>query len=90
MGGAYPGVYPPMMRITALAAIVVLAFLAYIVLAAARGKPWAVLPAWGVALLMALGLVMNLLSPSAGERALWSPVVAVLLACALRVAWPKP
>lgn len=35
---------------------------------------------WGVVAFSALSLVLNLLTPSAGERAIWAPVALVLLA----------
>jgi len=87
MGGAFPGVYPPEMRVAAVVAALILAGLAFVVVRAADGRNWARRAVWGVVVLMALGLAMNLISPSAAERALWSPVAAVMLACALRVAW---
>ena len=88
MGGAYPGTYPPEMRVVAVAAALLLAGFAGLVLLAARGtvaRAWL----WPLAGLLGLGLALNLISPSAGERALWAPVVAVMLACTVRVAWGK-
>lgn len=91
MGGAFPGVLPPAMRVAAVAQIGVLGLLAFVVLARAG----VALPAWrgtsrrlvwAVVALLALSLALNLVTPSAGERALWAPVVAVLLLCGLRVA----
>ena len=34
----------------------------------------------------AVSLVLNLITPSAGERMLWAPVALVLLVCSLLVA----
>ena len=91
MGGAFPGVYPPPMRVAAVVQAAILAGIGLIVLAragvvlprAAAGMRW---PAWAVAGLSALGFVLNLITPSAGERLIWAPVTAVLFLCALRVA----
>lgn len=86
MGGAFPGAYPPRMRVAAGAAVVIVLALAWVVRRAAGGAGWAQRGVWGVVALMALGLALNLASPSRSERALWSPVVAVMLAAALSVA----
>jgi hypothetical protein len=44
---------------------------------------WAI---WLVVVGSALSLFLNLISPSSGERALWAPVLALLLASSLTVA----
>jgi hypothetical protein len=41
---------------------------------------------WFVVAFASLSLVLNLLTPSAGERALWAPVAALLLASSTVVA----
>lgn len=89
MGGAFPGVYPPAMRAVVQAAI--LALVAAIVLSRAgvalatwRGPSrWLV---WVVVALLAVGVVLNLITPSGIERLVWVPVVSLLFAAALRVA----
>jgi type IV secretory pathway VirB2 component (pilin) len=46
---------------------------------------------WVVVAFSAVSLVLNLITPSAGERMLWAPVALVLLVCSLLVATgPKP
>jgi hypothetical protein len=92
MGGAFPGQFPPVMRIAAIVQAVLLAGMAAVVLARAG----LILPAWSqashwlvwiVVAIMALGLVLNLITPSAGERAIWAPTVAILLISSLIVAF---
>jgi hypothetical protein len=70
---------------------IVLGLLALIVLSAARlvqpnvaaGLPWLV---WLPVLFSAISLVLNVVTPSAGERRIWAPVAAVLLVTSLAVA----
>ena len=91
MGGAYPGQFPPAMRVAALIQAGILLGFAGIVLARAgialraweRVSRWMV---WVVVAFAALSLVLNLITPSAGERMLWAPVALVLLVCSLLVA----
>jgi hypothetical protein len=91
MGGALTGVYPPAMRAAAVAQAVLLAGFAAVVLARAgvafprlaRPSRW---PAWIVVAFMAVSVILNLITPSGGERLLWAPVTVVLFACSLRVA----
>jgi hypothetical protein len=96
MGGAYPGQFPPAMRIAALVQAGILLGFAGIVLARAgitlrgwnRVARWMI---WVVVAFSAISLALNLSTPSAGERMLWSPVALVLLVCSLMVATgPKP
>ncbi len=91
MGGAYPGVFPPPMRVAAIVQALILALAVCIVLARAgvalpRWGGWVRRGAWAVVAFAAVSLVMNLATPSAGERALWAPVAALMLASSLRVA----
>ena len=94
MGGAYPGQFPPAMRVGALIQVGILLAFAGIVLARAgialrtweRVSRWMV---WVVVGFSALSLVLNLITPSAGERMLWAPVAFVLLVCSLLVATGK-
>jgi hypothetical protein len=91
MGGAFPGRFPPRMRVAAAIQGVVLGLVALIVLATAgvfdiplvTSLPWLI---WVVVALMAVGVVLNAISRSAGERRLWVPVTLVLLATSLLVA----
>ena len=91
MGGAFPGVFPPAMRVAALVQMGILALIALLVLARAkvllpgwhlvsRRVIWAVVPLLGV------GVVLNLLTPSVMERLIWAPVALALFLCSLRVA----
>ena len=96
MGGAYPGQFPPALRIAALVQAGILIGLAGIVLARAgiALKGWEHVARWMVwvaVVFSAVSLVLNLITPSAGERMLWAPVAFALLVCSLTVATgPKP
>lgn len=91
MGGSVPGRFPPRMRVSAFIQAVILAFLGIIVLSAAGiAAPdlvgqlsWLV---WLPVAFSGVGLVLNSISPSAGERRLWVPVTAVMLVTSLVVA----
>jgi hypothetical protein len=91
MGGAYPGRFPPMLRLAAAVQAVLLALAGLVVLARAG----LALPAWRrasrtlvwiVISLEAVGVAMNIATPSGGERALWAPVAVLLLASSLHIA----
>lgn len=91
MGGAFPGQFPPALRIAALVQATLLAALAAIVLARAgliltrwsRRAHWLV---WIVVAIAAVGLVLNVITPSGGERAIWAPVTLLLLVSSTIVA----
>jgi hypothetical protein len=91
MAGRFPGRYPSAMRVGALIQAVVIALIGLEVLsdadivvpAVADGLPWLI---WIVVAVSAVGLGLNLISPSAGERRLWVPVASVMLATSLVVA----
>jgi len=92
MGGAFPGQFPPALRIAALVQAVLLLALAAVVLARAgvilprwsRVSRWLI---WFVVAFAALSLVLNLITPSAGERAIWAPVAFLLLISSCIVAF---
>ena len=92
MGGAFPGRYPPAMRVAAVVMALIVALAALVVLSYARlllpeltaGTPWVF---WVIVALAAVGVVMNAASRSAGERRLWVPVTGVLLVSSLMVAF---
>lgn len=91
MGGAYPGRFPPAMRVAAVVQAVLLALLAGVVLACAGvALPgWAAASTrliWLVVAVAVLATILNWITPSARERRLWAPVATVMLACALTVA----
>ena len=94
MGGAAPGQFPPAMRVGAIVQAVLLAGMAAVILARAG----LILPGWSqvshwlvwiVVALTALSLVLNLITPSAGERAIWAPTLSLLLISSLIVAFSK-
>jgi hypothetical protein len=95
MGGAYPGQFPPELRVAAVVQAVILAGLALIVLACAG----VAMPKWSRAshrlvwlavAFSTLSLVLNLITPSAGERAIWAPVAFVMLVSSVTIAISKP
>jgi len=93
MGGAFPGQFPPELRIAAIVQAVLLAGLAAVILARAglilpswsRASRWL---AWVVVAFSTLSFILNLITPSAGERAIWAPTAFLLLMSSLVVAWP--
>ena len=94
MGGAFQGQFPPELRVAAVVQAVILAILALVVLARAG----IALPKWSrasrrliwvVVAFSAISLVLNTITPSAGERAIWVPVALVMLICSVIVAVSK-
>ncbi len=94
MGGAFPGQFPPALRIGALIQAAVLGAMAAVVLARAQ----LILPSWNrvsrwlmwfVVAFAALSLFLNLITPSAGERAIWAPTALLLLASSAVVAFSR-
>ncbi len=91
MGGAFPGRYPPKMRVAAAGMAALLGLLVLIVLSSAgminvpmlTGLPSLI---WLVVAFSAASVVLNAASRSAGERHIWVPVAIVMLACGLIVA----
>ena len=91
MGGAFPGRFPPPLRVAAVAQAVVICLLAVVVLSAAglvlpdlaAAFPWLV---WVPVAVSALAVVLNSISRSAGERRIWVPVAMLLLVSSLVVA----
>ncbi len=91
MGGRFPGKFPPAMRVAALVQAVVLALLAVIVTIKARlvlvgFYTVSETAIWVVFAIGVLSLIMNLVTPSRGERILWAPVALVLALSSLVVA----
>jgi hypothetical protein len=94
MGGAFPGRFPPAMRVAALVQAALIVLMTLVVLSRAG----LTLPSWSDAsrrlvwLVVALGVVsfaLNVATPSAGERMIWAPATFVLLACGVLVATGK-
>jgi hypothetical protein len=91
MGGAFPGRFPLALRIAALVQAALIVAMAVVVLSRAG----LVLPgwsgrtrwlAWCVVAFATVSLVLQLMTPSAGERAIWAPVALLLLASSTVVA----
>jgi hypothetical protein len=91
LGGVVPGPFPAALRIAALAQAALIAGMAAVVMAraglilggwsrASRRLVWIVVALAGVS------LVLNLITPSAGERAIWAPVALLLLGSSAVVA----
>lgn len=91
MGGAYPGRFPPRLRVGALVQAGLLAVLAVIVLAEAglvlpelaANYPWLIWLAVGFS---GVSVVLNAITRSAVERRIWLPVAIVMLVSSLLVA----
>lgn len=90
MGGRFPGRLPPKMRIAALLQIILLLVLAIIVLIKSGGAfsqfySIGKTGIWFVVAFFVLGSLVNLFTPSKGERAIWAPVNILLLITSLIV-----
>lgn len=91
MGGAVDGAFPPALRIAAVIQAAILVGFALVVLCRAgvvlsswRGASrWLI---WVVVALLAAASVLNLITPSAAERAIWAPVAVTLFITCVRVA----
>ena len=90
MGGAFPARFPPAMRVAAVIQAAIIALLGLAVLSAAglilpelaTALPWL---AWVAVAISGLGVALNAISRSAGERRIWVPVSIVMLAASLVV-----
>ncbi|MDZ4719582.1 MAG: hypothetical protein SH847_14095 [Roseiflexaceae bacterium] len=91
MGGAFPGQFPPTMRVAAVIQAALIIGMVTIVLTRAeiffagwvRRARWLI---WVVVGYGVIGLILNVITPSAGERALWVPVALVMLVSSVIVA----
>ena len=94
MGGAFPGQFPPALRVAAIVQAALLTGLATIVLARAglilpgwsKSSRW---PIWIVVAFATVSFILNLITPSAGERAIWAPVAFLLLISSATVAFSR-
>jgi hypothetical protein len=93
MGGRYRGALPRRIRVApALSAVLIVGFAAVVL--ARAGMAFVDLHnlstklIWVVVAYCVVGSLVNYITPSKRERALWFPVVAVMLACSLVVALP--
>jgi len=92
MGGRWPGVLPPAVRLLSALSMGTMLLLAFVVLARAGVLDYS-LPRWSMwAVLgyLALAIPMHVATPSPGERALWLPVILALTASALWVEFAAP
>jgi hypothetical protein len=94
MGGAFPGQYPPAMRAGAIAQALLIALMAGVILSRAGVAlpTWSSASRWLVWVIVAfgvVGLVLNLMTPSAGERMVWAPVTFLMLVFSSLVATSK-
>ena len=91
MGGAFPGTLPLALRLAAIAQAALIVAMAVVILSRAGlvfGR-WSTVTGrlvWFVVAFAAVSLILNLITPSAVERAIWAPVAAVLLASSTVVA----
>jgi hypothetical protein len=90
MGGKFPGVYPPKMRLVALVNGLLLMGLAGIVLSKAglffpSMRPFSDYAIWFVVAFCLVGTILNTITPSKIER-IWAPVILVQLVTSLIVA----
>ena len=91
MGGAFPGQFPPTMRVAAViqAALIIGMVTIVLVRAGVFFAGWVQRARWLIWVVVGygvIGLILNLITPSAGERALWVPVALVMLASSVIVA----
>ena len=92
-GGQHPGAVPPRLRVSSAVATVVWAGVALVVARRAGVPVWAPLPdawlpvtVWIVAALGFVAILLNAITPSRIERAIWLPVSVLLFASTLTVA----
>ena len=86
MGGKFPGRFPPSMRVAALIQIGLLVGMALIVLAhvgVAFSAFYEISKSliWVVVVICAVSAIMNIITPSKKERALWAPITIMLFFC---------
>ena len=95
MGGAFPGQFPPQLRIAALVQAVLLLGMALVVLSRAglilpgwlRVSRWLI---WFVVAFAAVSFILNLATPSIGERVIWAPTSLLMLLSSAIVALRRP
>lgn len=91
MGGAFPGRFPPRLRVAAVVQAILLVVFAAVVLSfAGLALPgWTQTASWLIWLVIAfnaIAAVLNTITRSVVERRLWAPVTYVMLACSVLVA----
>jgi uncharacterized membrane protein YhaH (DUF805 family) len=91
MGGTVSGAYPAGLRVAAVIQAIVQVVLALVVLSRAEvtlrswrhATRWAI---WIAVAFSAVSLILNLITPSSGERMIWAPFAFLMLASVLVVA----
>ena len=91
LGGMFKGRFPPRFRIAALIQAAIILFLAGTVASRARlaFTDWSIGSGWQIWLAVAfstLALVLNSITPSKKERAIWAPIAFLLFASSVIVA----
>ena len=91
MGGKFPGRFSPMLRISAIVQMLLLAFAALIMLTRAglildEYFDLSKSAVWFVVALCVVSAILNTITTSKKERILWSPVTIILAVCAVVVA----
>lgn len=91
MGGKFPGKFSPLLRVSALAQLLLMAFMALVVLtrAGVLFSEWyetSKSVIWFVVALSFVSAILNTITPSKKERILWSPVTLIMLICVILVA----
>lgn len=89
LGGRYPGSWPIWLRGAAVFQAAVLVSMALVVLTVAgvgQLAPFATQLRWVVVAISAPSFLMNLFTPSRGERRLWAPVTGIMLVASVVVA----
>ena len=91
MGGRFSGKLPPKMRIAALVQIIIIFVFAFIViirsgLAFSQFYSIGKIAIWFVVVFFVLGSILNVSTPSKGERMIWGPVNVLLLITSIIVA----
>lgn len=91
MGGAFPGRFPPVLRVAATVQGFLVVGMALVVMSRAGVTlcQWTRVSrrlVWVVVAVGAAGLFLNLFTPSPEERAIWAPVAGVMLCSSLIVA----
>jgi hypothetical protein len=93
-GGAHSGSLPGDARVFAVTSAMLLVVMALAILARAGSGPFATLPgrlrtflAWATTVYAGVGVVLNLATPSASERAVFAPVSLVLFLFCVATMW---
>lgn len=94
MGGKFPGVFPPKIRVVAFVNILIIAFQGVIVAMRAgilfpELMGFSRIAIWFVVAYGALGTILNTITPSKIER-IWVPVVLTMFVCSLIIAINSP